>query len=221
MTLTMALVFTISAQAFSYSSARSRALFLTDKMAYELNLTDDQYDACYEINLDYMLNISVQGDLFGNYWSLRNQELSYVLSPSQYRVFLATEYFYRPISWVSNKFHFLIYDRYPKNRFFRSAPRVYDTYRGGNRTYNHSAYQGRSFIGKDKNNKVIDRQPANRKSNVGSNNTPQLTRREAIKESRNNTERQRAQFSQRSQSQNNAPAGGNSNRGSFGGSKKR
>ena len=47
--LTM-LTFSISANAMSYEQARNEALFLTDKMAYELNLTDEQYEAAYEIN---------------------------------------------------------------------------------------------------------------------------------------------------------------------------
>ena len=44
-----------SASAMSYEQARQQALFLTDKMAYELNLTDDQYEAAYEVNLDYRI----------------------------------------------------------------------------------------------------------------------------------------------------------------------
>ena len=44
-----------TASAMSYEQARQQALFLTDKMAYELNLTDDQYEAAYEINLDYLM----------------------------------------------------------------------------------------------------------------------------------------------------------------------
>ena len=36
---------TVSATAMSYEQARQQALFLTDKMAYELNLTDEQYEA--------------------------------------------------------------------------------------------------------------------------------------------------------------------------------
>ena len=40
---------TVSATAMSYEQARQQALFLTDKMAYELNLTDEQYEAAYEI----------------------------------------------------------------------------------------------------------------------------------------------------------------------------
>ena len=38
-------LFTIvmSSSAMSYEQARNQALFLTDKMAYELNLTEEQY----------------------------------------------------------------------------------------------------------------------------------------------------------------------------------
>lgn len=39
------LTITVSASAMSYQQARDQALFLTDKMAYELNLTDEQYEA--------------------------------------------------------------------------------------------------------------------------------------------------------------------------------
>ena len=47
-TIVMVLGFMVTAGAMSYSQAREQALFLTDKMAYELNLTDDQYEAAYE-----------------------------------------------------------------------------------------------------------------------------------------------------------------------------
>ena len=43
--------FVASASAMSYEQARQQALFLTDKMAYELNLTEEQYEAAYEVNL--------------------------------------------------------------------------------------------------------------------------------------------------------------------------
>ena len=51
---TLIALFTIvmSSNAMSYEQARNQALFLTDKMAYELNLTEEQYEAAYEINLD-------------------------------------------------------------------------------------------------------------------------------------------------------------------------
>ena len=46
------MVMTISVTAMSYNMAKNEALFLSDKMAWELNLTNAQYEAVYEINLD-------------------------------------------------------------------------------------------------------------------------------------------------------------------------
>ena len=56
---------TVSATAMSYEQARQQALFLTDKMAYELNLTDEQYEAAYEVNLDYLMGVRAGNDLYG------------------------------------------------------------------------------------------------------------------------------------------------------------
>ena len=55
MFMAMMMTIAISAQAMPYNTAREEALFLSDKMAYELNLTDAQYEAVYEINLDYFI----------------------------------------------------------------------------------------------------------------------------------------------------------------------
>lgn len=135
-----------NANAMSYSQARDQALFLTDKMAYELWLTDDQYNAAYEINLDYIMNVEVAGDLYGVYWNRRNTELQYVLTAAQYSRFISMDYFYRPITYTSNKFRFVIYDRYPnKNHYYRAAPPGYQTYKGGNRYYDNSPYKGRTY----------------------------------------------------------------------------
>ena len=48
-----------AANAMSYKSARDQAFFLTDKMAYELYLSDDQYNAVFEINMDYIRCLEV------------------------------------------------------------------------------------------------------------------------------------------------------------------
>ena len=48
MILAMMMVMTIAANAMSYNAAKNEALFLSDKMAYELNLTAAQYEAVYE-----------------------------------------------------------------------------------------------------------------------------------------------------------------------------
>ena len=56
MILAVMMVMTISANAMSYNAAKHEALFLSDKMAYELNLTAAQYEAVYEINTPYYFN---------------------------------------------------------------------------------------------------------------------------------------------------------------------
>ena len=99
--LTMVAIVTLAsaANAISYKSARDQAFFLTDKMAYELGLSDDQYNAVYEINMDYIMCLNVYDDIFGTFWTRRNNELRYVLSPVQYQYYMQLEYFYRPVSW--------------------------------------------------------------------------------------------------------------------------
>lgn len=130
----------------SYSRARTEALYLSDKMAYELNLTLDQYNAVYEINLDYLLSLNSRGDFFGDYWKRRNYDLEYVLTVAQYQRFLALEYFYRPVHRVSNSITLVVYNRYPKNKYFRNAPTVYSTYKGAHRQYHYSPYEGRAYM---------------------------------------------------------------------------
>ncbi len=118
--------------AMSYEQARREALFLTDKMAYELNLTDEQYDAAYEINLDYLMGVTSVDDVYGTYWTRRNLDMSYILLDAQWRAFTAASYFYRPLYWSGGYWHFGIYARYPvRTYFYFSHPTVYLHYRGG------------------------------------------------------------------------------------------
>ena len=106
------LTFTQSISAMSYEQARNQALFLTDKMAYELNLTDQQYEAAYEINLDYLMRIDNADDLYGAYWRQRDLDLSYILLDWQYGAYVDASYFYRPLYWNGGYWHFGIYARY-------------------------------------------------------------------------------------------------------------
>ena len=122
----------LTTNAMSFTQAQREALFLTDKMAYELNLTDEQYDACYEINLDYLMGVSTVDDLYGTYWTRRNLDMSYILLDWQLSAFRAASYFYRPLYWSAGCWHFGIYARYPRRTFFYfSRPTVYVSYRGG------------------------------------------------------------------------------------------
>lgn len=145
----MVLGFAVAASAMSYSQAREQALFLTDKMAYELNLTDDQYEAAYEINLDYLLSVNSDDELYGDYWRWRNIDFSYVLLDWQYRMFCEAAYFYRPLYFSAGVWHFAIYARYPhRDYFYFHRPTVYMSYRGGHswRQNNGSSwYSGRTF----------------------------------------------------------------------------
>lgn len=145
----MVLSFAVAASAMSYSQAREQALFLTDKMAYELNLTDDQYEAAYEINLDYLLSVNSDDELYGDYWRWRNIDFSYVLLDWQYRMFCEAAYFYRPLYFSAGVWHFAIYARYPhRDYFYFHRPTVYVSYRGGHswRQNNGSSwYSGRTF----------------------------------------------------------------------------
>lgn len=144
-----------TASAMSYEQARQQALFLTDKMAYELNLTDDQYEAAYEVNLDYLMGVNTYDDLYGVYWRQRNLDLSYILLDWQYRAFCDATYFYRPLYWDGGYWHFGIYARYPRrDYFFFGRPHFYVSYRGdhcwrvnGGRSWYHGRSYGRPFAG--------------------------------------------------------------------------
>ena len=142
-TLFALLTIAVQANAMSYEQARREALFLTDKMAYELNLTDAQYEAAYEINLDYLMCVTSRHDVFSTYWERRNLDLSYILYSWQWETFRAATYFYRPLFWEAGYWHFGIYARYPRRDYFYFGhPHFYTSYRGG---HSWRMNGGRSF----------------------------------------------------------------------------
>ena len=140
-TLMAMLTIAISAHGMSYEQARQEALFLTDKMAYELNLTDEQYEAAYEINLDYLMGVTGRHDVFGTYWERRNLDMSYILLDWQWNAYMAASYFYRPLYWDAGYWHFGIYARYPhRDYFYFGRPHFYVTYRGGHAWHLHGTH---------------------------------------------------------------------------------
>lgn len=163
MAIVALMTFTASANAMSYEQARREALFLTDKMAYELNLSDAQYDAAYEINLDYLMGVTSVDDVYGDYWTRRNLDLSYILLDWQWNAFRAASYFFRPLYWNAGCWHFVIYARYPRRSFYYFArPTVYVSYRGGHcwrMNGGHSYYHNHSshFRNHHANNGMRDR----------------------------------------------------------------
>jgi len=142
MILAMMMVMTISARsamplgssknAMSYNAAKNEALFLSDKMAYELNLTAAQYEAVYEINLDYLMSLNGNADVFGIWWDRRNADLRYVLNSWQYDKYVALSHFYRPVAWKAGSWTFAVYSHYNRGHFYNDRPTVFVTYKGGN-----------------------------------------------------------------------------------------
>ena len=100
LTLLLLAVLAIKAAAMPYEEARDRAWFLTDKMAYELNLTPEQYDRAYEINLNYFMSIRTASDCYGYYWNYRDADFRCILFDWQYNLFSSIDYFFRPIRRV-------------------------------------------------------------------------------------------------------------------------
>lgn len=142
----------------STSKVRKETRFLTDKMAYELDLSNPQYNDVYEINYDFIYSLRNIMDYVvrGDEWALddyyealdiRNDDLRWVLSDGQYRRFLGADYFYRPIYVTGGRWNFRIYINYPnRSLFYFGVPYHYRTYCGAHyRPHIHhvSYYRGR------------------------------------------------------------------------------
>jgi len=139
--------------ALSTSTIRTHARFLSDRMAYELDLTPMQYDDCYEINYDYIYHVSkimddvVYGyrDAINEYYDLlddRNEDLRYVLNRTQYAKLMSLDYFYRPVYSTGRKWAFRVYTIYSNRSFYYyDAPKGFKTYKGTHHKQNY--YQNR------------------------------------------------------------------------------
>jgi hypothetical protein len=115
-------------------------------MAYELNLSMEQMEAVYEINLDYFLSVNLERDLYGIYWERRNSDLRYVLSRNQYAFFININYFYRPLNWVRGAWSLALYGRYTnRHHFYYARPNAWITFRGGRNTGVKSHYSYGNF----------------------------------------------------------------------------
>ncbi|MBO4487504.1 MAG: hypothetical protein J5729_03995 [Bacteroidaceae bacterium] len=150
----------LNMMATSDSRLREYARFLSDRMAYELDLTPMQYDDCYEINLDFLyatdriMDDVVYGyidaiDRYYDYLDYRNEDLRHVLDYGQYARFLNTEYFYRPIYTRSNSWYLRIYNVYSNRSFYYfDRPSGYLVYRGAHarRAYPNGYYSSRYSV---------------------------------------------------------------------------
>ena len=130
MILAISMMMTIAANAMSFDAARHEALFLSDKMGYELGLTSEQYEDVYEINLDYLMSLNGHRDIFGLGWERRNADLRYVLNSWQYDKYMGLAHFYRPVAWHAGGWTFAVYAHYDRGRFFNAHTKRFVTYRG-------------------------------------------------------------------------------------------
>lgn len=147
-----------------YAATKSRAdlrvesRFLTDKMAYELNLSTSQCNDVFEINYDFLCGVSglmelaIAGnesavDRYYMYLDMRNDDLRWVLSSRQYNRFMQTEYFFRPIYVNAGRWALRVCVVYTNhNHFYFPRPHHYLTYRGKHWRTHHrdvSFYKGR------------------------------------------------------------------------------
>lgn len=142
--LSLIAILAVSLQANALSANRSRqeARFLTDKMAYELDLTDEQLQDIYEINYDYFRSLGPVNGYYDSYYDRRYRDLSYVLYDWQWQEFLLREYFLRPAYIYHGAWAFGIYNYYARTHFFYGIPHIYHTYRGGHYSH-HNYYLGR------------------------------------------------------------------------------
>ena len=147
MILAVMMVMAISANAMSYNAAKNEALFLSDKMAYELNLTAAQYEAVYEINLDYLMSLNGHADVFGIWWDRRNSDLRYVLNAWQYDKYITLAHFYRPVAWKAGGWTFAVYSHYNRGHFYNDRPKVFVTYKGGN-SHKHDRFYADHHVNK-------------------------------------------------------------------------
>ena len=216
----MLLMLTISIpamSAMSMSKVRQHARFLTDRMAYELNLTTMQYNDVYEVNYDFIDNVRyIMDDVTAGYPSavdryydfldFRNDDLRWILSASQYRRFMNVDYFYRPIYTTASEWLFRIYRVYNDiTHFYFGKPHHYKSYKGehyrthhghvsfykNNRKehYKHDFYKGDVRVRQDKPREApkVSSRPSPDRKQVNSN---PANRKESMREPQRNTNRE-------------------------------
>lgn len=160
----------IPASAARLGDLRAHARFLTDRMAYELNLNNRQYNDVFEINFDFFYNVDPYVDrmsygdpyaldMYYRYLDERNDDLRWVLSRSKYRRFMTIKHFFLPIYAVNRVCYVRIYNVYPnRTHFYFGRPSHYYSYHGGHcrhhlggvsfyktnyrKHYTHSVYTG-------------------------------------------------------------------------------
>lgn len=149
--ITLAIALTAVTQSFamSHNEIRENARFLSDRMAYELGLTPQQYEDCYEINYDFLTSIDpvMDGVVYGHevaienyydYLDYRNEDLRYVLNSMQYAAFMDLDYFFRPIYTSAGRWFFRVHQVYHDlTHYYYDVPSIYHHYHGAHARIHH------------------------------------------------------------------------------------
>ena len=145
---------TLHAQSMSITAMRSNARFLTDRMAYTLNIRDPfLIDEMYRINYDYILGVNgylddvALGYYYDDYMAVcaaRDLALRNLLGVRIWNSLIGYSYFHRPIVFANRGWHFSIYDhdRYGAHHFFFHAPRPFTGGYGGGHFFHGMAPKG-------------------------------------------------------------------------------
>lgn len=108
---------------------RVNARFLTDRMAFELHLNQNQYNDLFEVNFDFLSNVTpyLSGmaradaaalDAYYRFLDERNDDLRWILSSPEYVRFMGIEYFFRPVYALNNVCYLRIYKVYTDYDYF-------------------------------------------------------------------------------------------------------
>ncbi|MCQ2268445.1 MAG: hypothetical protein MJZ83_06210 [Bacteroidaceae bacterium] len=200
----MLVVSVVNVFAMTKSRARQEAWFLTDKMAYELLLTEGQIEDVYEINYDYFRSLSSYNHVYTFEANRRMDYLAYVLTPWQWRKFQTILDFVNPVKVVNRAWHFVIYSRYDRGFHYYNKPYAYTHYKGLNMN-NLSYYKNRQKMHVENVNKKANIRPQvnglhNNKNNSNKNNY-----------NKNQVNKNQANKNQNNMHQNNKPNGSQQN----------
>ena len=128
---------------------RMNARFLTDRMAYELRLSNRQYNDIFEINYDFFYNVDpyidrmsygdpYALDMYYRYLDERNDDIRWVLSRKHYVRFMKLEHFFLPIYAINRVCYIRVYNIYPnRTHFYYGRPTHYHSYHGGHCRHHH------------------------------------------------------------------------------------
>ena len=147
-TFVLVMVAAVQTMAMSRSRSMEEAAYLTDKMIYELGLSNRQTEDVYQINYDYFTQVGYSARRNERAAEIRMRQLEFVLTPNQFRMCQSIIYFLTPAMLYNGEFYFRIYIHYERGVFYFDQPRVYRDYRGAykNNVYHYEGHRPTGYF---------------------------------------------------------------------------